>query len=159
MPPSHPEIDETQTIRLILPRDANHYGTLYAGTLLELALAAAYATAHQAAGSSANLVLKRVLDLRCHQPVPVGSVVEIRGRELRRSSAQITVGLMGSPLPGSTVPWMDAIMQFVHVDAQGRPDHLPDPGPDQDEPEVFDTEWLSLSSRAQSLARVRSESL
>jgi acyl-CoA hydrolase len=38
--------DETLTHRLILPRDANHYGTLFAGGLLSLALEAAYSGAH-----------------------------------------------------------------------------------------------------------------
>ena len=35
----------TYTHRLILPVDANHHGTLYAGSLLRIALEAAYATA------------------------------------------------------------------------------------------------------------------
>ena len=62
---------ETLTHRLVLPRDANHHGTLYAGVLLALALEAGYATAYRAAGASANLVLKRVLDLRCYEPLPL----------------------------------------------------------------------------------------
>ena len=49
---------ETLTHRLVLPRDANHHGTLYAGVLLSLALEAGYATAFRAAGLNANLVLK-----------------------------------------------------------------------------------------------------
>ena len=89
---------ETLTHRLILPRDANHHGTLYAGVLLSLALEAAYATAFRAAGLNANLVLKRVLDLRCYEPVPIGRVVEIRGREVHRGRAQVVVALYGSPL-------------------------------------------------------------
>ena len=77
--------DETLTHRLILPRDANHHGTLYAGVLLSLSLEAAYATAFRAAGLNANLVLKRVLDLRCYEPVSVGRVVQIRGLEIHRA--------------------------------------------------------------------------
>ncbi len=87
---------ETLTHRLILPRDANHHGTLYAGVLLSLSLEAGYATAFRAAGLNANLVLKRVLDLRCYEPVSVGRVVQIRGREIHRARAQIVVGLWGS---------------------------------------------------------------
>src|SRR5271167_5203632 len=86
---------ETLTHRLVLPRDANHHGTLYAGVLLSLALEAAYATAFRAAGLNANLVLKRVLDLRCYEPVPVGRVIQIRGREIHRARAQIVVALLG----------------------------------------------------------------
>src|SRR5215471_21425901 len=93
---------ETLTHRLILPRDANHHGTLYAGVLLSLSLEAAYATAFRAAGLNANLVLKRVLDLRCYEPVSVGRVVQIRGREIHRGSAQIVVALWGTPLCDKT---------------------------------------------------------
>src|SRR5271156_4573152 len=86
---------ETLTHRLVLPRDANHHGTLYAGILLSLALEAGYATAFRAAGLNANLVLKRVLDLRCYEPVPIGRVIQIRGREIHRARAQIIVALSG----------------------------------------------------------------
>ena len=88
MAESHADDAETLTYRLILPRDANHHGTLYAGVLLSLALEAGYATAFRAAGLNANLVLKRVLDLRCYEPVPVGRVIQIRGREIHRARAR-----------------------------------------------------------------------
>src|SRR5207248_9077377 len=86
---TRPHDDETLTHRLILPRDANHHGTLYAGVLLSLALEAAYATAYRAAGLNANLVLKRVLDLRCYEPVSIGRVVQIRGREIQIGRAHV----------------------------------------------------------------------
>src|SRR5215469_14452569 len=105
----HAPEGETLTHRLILPRDANHHGTLYAGVLLSLSLEAAYAAAFRAAGLNANLVLKRVLDLRCYEPVPVGRVVEIRGAEVHRARAYVIVALYGSPLSDRTSPWMDAL--------------------------------------------------
>src|SRR5690349_9380691 len=107
---------ETLTHRLILPRDANHHGTLYAGVLMTLSLEAAYATAFRAAGPNANLVLKRVLDLRCHEPVAIGNVVEIRGREVHRARAHVVVGLYGTPLTADrNTPWLDGVMQFVQI--------------------------------------------
>ena len=45
--------------RLILAADANHHGTLYASTLLRLALEAGYATAWKHLGTETNLVLRR----------------------------------------------------------------------------------------------------
>ncbi len=56
-------MDLTHFHRLILPADANHHGTLYAGTLLRLALEAGYATAWKHVGTEANLVLRRVLNV------------------------------------------------------------------------------------------------
>jgi acyl-CoA thioesterase YciA len=149
-----PHTEETLTHRLILPRDANHHGTLYAGKLLTLALEAAYAAAFHAAGLSANLVLKRVLDLRCYEPVPIGRVVEIRGCEVHRARAQVVVALWGSPLSHRGAPWMDALMQFVQVDETGRPEPL------EDEPSevlvALPDPWPALRERGLRLLAIRS---
>ncbi len=144
---------ETLTHRLILPRDANHHGKLYAGVLLSLSLEAAYATAYRAAGPRANLVLKRVLDLRCYEPVPIGRVVEIRGREVHRARAQVVVGLYGSPLSGRPSPWMDGLMQFVQVNDSGRPEPLVDePGGANN---ALPTPWATVRDRAIRLLAIR----
>ncbi len=145
---------ETLTHRLILPRDANHYGTLYAGSLMSLVLEAGYSTAYRAAGRSANLVLKRVLDLRCYEPVPIGQVIEIRGREVHRARAQVVVALFGTPLPQRTKPWVDALMQFVQVDPAGRPEPLA-AEPDDTMFADLTSEWLTLRERARKLLGVR----
>src|SRR3984957_4538234 len=144
---------ETLTHRLVLPRDANHHGTLYAGVLLSLSLEAGYATAFRAAGLNANLVLKRVLDLRCYEPVSVGRVVQIRGREIHRARAQIVVGLWGSSNADQPSAWMDGLMQFVQVDSGGRPLAL-DEEP-EDESLVLDLPWSSLRERARKLLQIR----
>jgi acyl-CoA thioesterase YciA len=146
--------EETLTHRLILPRDANHHGTLYAGVLVSLALEAAYATAFRAAGVNANLVLKRVLDLRCFEPVSIGRVVEIRGCEVHRARAQVVVGLYGSPLaPDRSSPWLDGVMQFVQVDEEGRPEPLEDE-PEENPPEL-PPPWDALRDRALRLLAIR----
>jgi acyl-CoA thioesterase YciA len=150
---ARPEREETLTHRLVLPRDANHHGTLYAGVLLSLALEAGYATAYRAAGANANLVLKRVLDLRCFEPVAVGQVAEIRGREVARARAHVVVALYGTPLPDRSSPWMDALMQFVQIDAHGRPEPLD--GEPADQPEPLSPPWAQLADRAQRLLAIR----
>ena len=118
-----------------------------------MALEAGYATAFRAAGLNANLVLKRVLDLRCYEPVPVGRVVQIRGREIHRARAQIVVALLGSSNADQPSAWMDGLMQFVQVDAEGRPVPL------EDEPEedvlVLDVPWSHLRNRARKLLQIR----
>jgi acyl-CoA hydrolase len=142
----------TYTHRLILPADANHHGTLYAGSLLRIALEAAYATAFRAIGDDANLLLRRVLNLECYRPVPVGSMIEIRGLPLHVTRAFLIVGMIGTPLPGSAGPWMDGLMGFVQVDEQGRLVELPEdismtePG----------KEWSSLYDRMRRLLKTRS---
>jgi acyl-CoA thioesterase YciA len=153
MAESHASDDEILTHHLVLPRDANHHGTLYAGVLVSLALEAGYATAFRAAGLNANLVLKRVLDLRCYEPVPVGQVVQIRGREIHRARAHIVVALLGVPQGENGSPWMDSLMQFVQIDTDGRPVPLVDEP--QQEPLHLDLPWPTLRERALKLLNVR----
>ncbi len=145
--------DETLTHHLVIPRDTNHHGTLYAGVLMALALEAGYATAFRAAGETANLVLKRVLDLRCHEPVPIGSVIEIRGIEIFRASAQLVVALYGSPLRRRKTPWMDGLMQFVQVDGKGQPAPLSQEPPES--PPTLPDPWRALQLRARRLRAIR----
>lgn len=144
---------ETVTHHLVLPRDANHHGTLYAGSLLGLALEAAYATAYQTVGSRANLVLKRVLDLRCMEPVPVGTVAAIRGRAVHAGQAQVVIALAGSPLPESKTPWIDGLMQFVQIDEKGRPSPFENPW--DEAAQELDEPWSSLRERGLKLLAVR----
>jgi len=143
----------TCTHRLVLPVDTNHHGTLYAGSLLRIALEAAYVTAHQAIGSGANLLLRRVLSLECHRPVPVGSMVEIRGVPLHLTRAYLVVGLVGMPLAEDDGPWMDGLMGFVQVDDAGQPAAFPTELPTP--PVADDSDWQELRERMEKLLRVR----
>jgi acyl-CoA thioesterase YciA len=139
--------------RLIVPADANHHGTLYAGALLRHALEAGYATAWRHVGTDANLVLRRVLNLECLRPVPVGAVIEIEGAVLHRTHVYLVAGLVGKPLAEGQGPWLEALLGFAQVDDSGRPDGLPEvagPGviPSGDD-------WERLVARMQRLLLVR----
>jgi acyl-CoA thioesterase YciA len=141
----------TLTHRLILPVDANHHGTLYAGSLMRMALEAAYATAFRSVGHTANLLLRRVLSLECYRPVPVGSMIEIRGTVLHLTRAYLVTGLISSPLSGQKSPWMDGLLGFVQVDAEGRPAEFPDDlaiTPPEEQ-------WQALHQRMLKLLRIR----
>jgi acyl-CoA hydrolase len=139
--------------RLVLPADANHHGTLYAGSLLRMALEAAYATTWRHAGTQANLVLRRVLNLECLRPVSVGTVIEIQGAVLHRSQAYLVAGLLGSPLGPGQGPWLEALVGFAQVDEAGKVDALPEGAgpaavPDSDS-------WRRLAERLHKLLHVR----
>ena len=120
------ENHETTTHRLVLPADANHYGTLYAGSLLKYGLEAAYAAATRGVGPEANLMLRRVLSVECRRTVPVGTLVEIQGAILQVRQCHIVVGVVGMPLANGDLPWMDGLFGFVQVDQQGLPAELPE---------------------------------
>jgi len=141
----------TYSHRLILPVDANHHGTLYAGSLLRIALEAAYASAFQAVGQGANLLLRRVLTLECYRPVPVGRLIEIQGTALHLTRAYLVVGLIGMPLDEHSGPWMDALMGFVQVDDGGQPEAFPT---ELTAPAATD-QWRDLADRMEKLIRIR----
>src|SRR5258708_4779260 len=141
----------THCHRLILPTDSNHHGTLYAGSLLRLALEAGYATAWRHAGTDANLVLRRVLNLECLRPVPVGTVIEIEGAVLHCARAYLVTGLIGMPLAPGQGPWLEALLGLAQVDEAGRPDALPDEAGPAEVPEG--EAWRRLVER---LDKVRS---
>ena len=142
---------ETTSHRLVLPADANHHGTLYAGSLLRYALESGYATACRAAGPEGNLMLRRVLSLECRRCVPVGSLVEIRGGVLQAKRGYLVAGVVGMPLDGHTLPWMDGLLGFAQVDAAGLPAALPRPV----EELATGPLWQPLIARLQKLAAIR----
>ena len=142
---------ETTSHRLVLPADANHHGTLYAGSLLRYALESGYATACRAAGPEGNLMLRRVLSLECRRSVPVGSLVEIRGGVLQAKRGYLVAGVVGMPLDGHTLPWMDGLLGFAQVDAAGLPAALPRPV----EELATGPLWQPLIARLQKLAVIR----
>jgi acyl-CoA hydrolase len=142
----------THSHKLVLPADANHHGTLYAGAMLRLMLEAGYATAWKHVGPQANLVLRRVLNMECLRPVPVGVVVEIQGAVIRCTSAYLVCGLVGMPWDDEC-PWAEALFGFAQVDAHGKLAHFPERLPAVHVPpgEV----WERLEARMTKLLRVR----
>jgi len=142
---------ETTSHRLVLPADANHHGTLYAGSLLRYALESGYATACRAAGPEGNLMLRRVLSLECRRSVPVGSLVEIRGAVLQAKRGYLVAGVVGMPLEGNTLPWMDGLLGFAQVDPAGLPAPLPQPVEDL----ATGPLWQPLRERLEKLAAIR----
>jgi acyl-CoA thioesterase YciA len=146
-------MDLTHFYRLILPTDANHYGTLYAGSLLRLVLEASYCAAWRHVGTEANLVLRRVLNLECVRPVPVGTVIQIDGAILHRTQAYLVVGLLGTPLQPGQGPWLEALLGFAQVNEAGRPDPLPEgAGPGVIPPS---DDWQRMGERMQKLLHLR----
>jgi acyl-CoA hydrolase len=143
---------ETLTHRLILPVDTNHHGTLYAGSLLRMSLEAAYAAAHRTIGPNANIVLRRVLNIECNEPVPVGSVVEIRATLLHARRAYVVIGLIGSPMRPGGEPWMEGLMGFVQINDDGRPAPLP---VDLTESALPTPDWVPVVERMKKLLRIK----
>lgn len=143
----------TLSHKLILPSDSNHHGTLYAGAMLRYMLEAGYATAWKHVGPKANLLLRRVLNLECLRPVPVGTVAEVQGAVIHRSAAYLVCALVGAPLDGDAGPWAEALFGFAQVDESGKLTHFPDDLPPIEQPSG--EPWVRLAGRLRKLVRVR----
>lgn len=143
---------ETLTHRLVLPVDTNHHGTLYAGSLLRMGLESAYAAAHRMVGPHANLVLRRVLNIECNEPVPVGTVVEIRATPLHIRRAYVVIGLLGTPLSEDALPWMEGLLGFVQINGGGRPAAFPH---EISIAELSCPDWTRLTERLKKLLKVK----
>lgn len=151
-PPSRrPHEGETASHRLVLPADSNHHGTLYAGSLLRYALEAAYAGACRCTGHGANLVLRRVLSLECRRSVPVGTLVEIRSAVIHVRQCYLVAGVVGMPLEGHSLPWMDGLLGFVQIDRSGTPVEFPR----SLEPLAGHPLWQPLIDRHDKFAKIR----
>lgn len=79
----------TETTQLILPKQANHYGTLFAGEALSMMASAAYAVASRYARG--NVVLASADALRFTAPVPVGTLFTLRAEILRVTRSTLIV--------------------------------------------------------------------
>jgi hypothetical protein len=96
-------------------------------------------------------MLRRVVSLECRRSVPVGSLVEIRGAVLEVRRAYLVVGVVGMPLAGHTLPWMDGLLGFAQVNEAGLPAELPQPV----EPVPASPLWQPLTERLKKLGTVR----
>lgn len=113
---------ETRFAEIVFPEQANHYGTLFGGTALNLmSKAAAIAAARRAGGS---VVMARSDRVDFHMPVFVGQLVELIARVERvgRSSMTVKVEVVSETLgKGDRKVAMRGSFEMVAVDENGRP--------------------------------------
>ncbi len=117
-----PDLSETRFVEIVFPEQANHYGTLFGGTALNLmSKAAAIAAARRAGGS---VVMARSDRVDFHMPVAVGQLVELVARVERvgRSSMTVSVEVIAETLgkKDSKIA-MRGTFEMVAVDENGRP--------------------------------------
>ena len=99
-----PDPSETRLVEIVFPEQANHYGTLFGGTALNLMSKAAAIAAARRAGCSVVMASSDKVDF--HSPVMVGQVVDVLAETLGKSERKLT---------------MRGSFEMVAVDADGRP--------------------------------------
>lgn len=117
-----PDGQETRFVEMIFPEQANHYGTLFGGTALNLMGKAAFITASRAARHA--VVMASSERVTFHTPVAVGELAELVGRVERtgRSSMSVHVALFAETLAtGERRLAVEGQFVLVAVDERGRP--------------------------------------
>lgn len=113
---------ETRFAEMIFPEQANHYGTLFGGTALNLMGKAAFIAASRATGRA--VVMAAAERVVFHTPVPVGQLAELTGRvdAVGRTSLTVRVELTAESMAtGDRRLAAEGEFIMVAVDAQGRP--------------------------------------
>ncbi len=114
--------NETRFVDIVFPEQANHYGTLFGGTALNLMGKAAVIAAARRAG--ANVVMAASDRVDFFLPVRVGQLVELCARVERigRSSMTVRVEVISETIKtGGRELAMRGRFEMVAVDDDGRP--------------------------------------
>ena len=120
---------EMRFLEIVLPEQANHYGTLYGPNALRLMGKAAFACAARHARCA--VVMAKADSIEFRRPIAIGSIVAVKAQVVfqGRSSMTVTVEIAPDPAddPEST-PAISGRFMMVAVDPDGVP--IPIPSPD-----------------------------
>jgi len=126
-PPGTAELQE-----LVLPAQANHHGTLFAGQGLQLMAKAAFLAGRSLA--QREVVMAAVTGVEFFAPVPVGYALTLRGWVSRVGHSSMTVCVTGrTEAPGAPPDEvLKGVFEMVAVDAKGRPTAIDRSYPNQE---------------------------
>ncbi|VDC25115.1 acyl-CoA thioesterase [Pseudogemmobacter humi] len=117
-----PAESEIRTIELILPEQANHYGTLFGGHALALMAKSAFVAAVRHADCAVVMARSDRVDFAT--PIRVGEMLELVARVARtgRSSMTVEVEATARSIGGAGARTaLSGRFEMVAVDGQGRP--------------------------------------
>lgn len=107
---------------MTMPRDTNHYGTIFGGVILSYIDQAGFVEARRLA--SHRWVTAAIDRVEFKAPVHLGDVVNFYASTLRTGNKSVTIGVEVEAErfhDGSVVPVTSATLTMVAVDASGTP--------------------------------------
>jgi len=121
-------VSESETVlsEVMMPVNANHYGSVHGGTILRLVDEAAFAVATKHARK--NVVLASMDHIIFKHPVNIGDMLTIKGRlcYAGRSSMEVEVEIESEKLKeGTVLPVGSAYLTMVALDEEGKPTDVP----------------------------------
>lgn len=114
--------NELTRTELVLPLQANHYGTLFGPEALALLGRTAYLAAARFSGQAVVMAAARNVDFTA--PVAVGALLHLNARVVRLGRTSMTVNVRAAldAAPGvAPTEALSASFEMVAVDADGRP--------------------------------------
>ncbi len=109
-------------LEVVLPEQANHYGTLYGPCALHMMGKAAFVCATRHAGRP--VVMAKADSIEFLRPIRIGSIIEVRARIVFQGKSSMTVGVEiapENPAGGDAAPAITGRFMMVAVDGDGRP--------------------------------------
>lgn len=118
-----PKAPRTPTLRVVtMPRDTNHYGTIFGGVILSYLDQAGFVEARR---HGAHRWVTAAIDrVEFKAPVRVGDIVNLYASTSRLGTKSVTITIDVEAerfTTGETVPVTSATMTMVSVDDHGRP--------------------------------------
>lgn len=117
---------QASLLEVVLPEQANHYGTLYGANALQMMGKAAFVCATRQA--RCPVVMARADEIEFFRPIPLGSIIEIRAHIAHqgRSSMEVNVEIVPEqPAGQDATPAIIGRFRMVAVDKEGRPVSIP----------------------------------
>ena len=118
--------DELHLTELVLPQQANHYGTLFGPQAMALLGKTAYLLAAQYCRSQ-DVVMASAKNIEFLAPVPVGALLHLRGKIRRIGKSSMTVDVQAAVDTagrGRASEVLRSSFEMVTVDGVGRPCRL-----------------------------------
>ncbi|MEE8359288.1 MAG: acyl-CoA thioesterase [Candidatus Omnitrophota bacterium] len=117
---------ETTLSEVMMPMDANHYGSVHGGTILKLVDEAAFVAATKHARK--NVVLASMDHMLFKHPVSIGDMLNIKARlyYVGASSMDVEVEVKAEKLKEDTTLHIgSAYLTMVALDERGKPARVP----------------------------------
>ncbi|MHC5655793.1 acyl-CoA thioesterase [Stappia sp. ICDLI1TA098] len=123
MPAIKSDRGETHFLEVVLPEQANHYGTLYGANALHMMGKAAFVCATRHAGCA--VVMAKADNIEFARPVRLGAIVDVRARVVFQGRSSMTVLVEVSPEEwrdaADGAPSISGRFMMVAVDQNGVP--------------------------------------
>jgi acyl-CoA hydrolase len=121
-----PQSAEARFLEVVLPEQANHYGTLYGANALQIMGKAAFVSATRHARCS--VVMAKADSIEFRKPISIGAIIDVRATVVVQGKTSMTVlveVVAENSTGGTRTPSISGRFVMVAIDRDGVPVPLP----------------------------------